>query len=1657
MTLHDAKLPHKSNNAFLPLRKIFVYIIAPLLLGWLVLESSHSESKNLTRPFASGSKVTGRSNSDLSMIRKPQLNLSSLKMNSLLGPSPEATSCSVIAFNWGSGTQVAFMNDDGTNPVTVASSAYNSNPSISRDGHRIVFTHSDTGGFDDDIYTINLDGSGLRRLTNNPTWDLEPSSSPDGSKIAFVSYRDGNSIFDPPEIYIMNASGTGQTRLTNNTAHDSRPAFNHDGSKIVFSSDRDGNTEIYTMNPDGTSQTRLTNTSRSEKDPVFSPDGTKIAFAAFHDNRYDIYLMNADGTGEIQLTSSADAVTQYSPSFSPDGSKIAYAFFSGSPSGTVGEIYTMNVDGTEQTNITNTPGVLETWPSWGVCPVGPPPPPEPDCTVNVNGGADHTTIQAAVDDPSCTVISVSAGTYYENIRLDRAVTIFGAGPSSTVVDGGGITKAFYIGPQPPSPELCTLGPRSYPVTLSDMKITHGTDGGPGCAVGGAILNMARLRLNNVAVVDNESFAGAVFTPEGTLTVTNSTFSGNVGTFGGAIRVDEGFNTVNQEVIIANSTFSGNSANFGAGIFAMQSVTVINSTFADNTALVDGSAIKITRGTATLKNTIIAGNTNGATQCAVSGTGAFSDGGHNLDSGSSCGFSAANESFSNAHANLGPLQNNGGLTDTMALLAGSHAINAGDNSVCAAAPVHNFDQRGITRPQNCACDIGAFEFEEAVVENPCRTPAIFWSQPGDIVYGTVLGSVQLNATASVPGNFIYNPAAGTVLNAGNSQTLSVTFTPTDTVNFKNATANVSLNVLKATPSITWDDPADIVYGTALSGAQLNATSTVAGSFIYTPPSGAVLNAGNGQSLGATFTPADTNNFFSSGANVQINVHKASTSTSLSSSVSGQVVTFTATVASTVTPTGSVEFFDGTNPLGTSPVVGGNATLATSTLGGGDHSITATYLESPNFLSSTSPALSLTEAVVTPPGSDVTVASSIGSANITANFSGIVSGGLTTIVPTDLGSVGTLPGGFELFGGGLAFDISTTATFSAPVTVCVQVPSVTNPTDFANLRVLHTVGLLDLVTANSGSNNASIRLGDGSGSFGTVVNLSAGTNSSSIATGDFNGDDNPDIAVTNQGSSNVSVRLGNGGGGFGAVTNFTVGASPRSVAVGYFNNDSNLDLAVANATPNNVSVLLGNGSGGFSTATNFAVGSSPRSVAVGDFNADGLTDLVTANNGSNNVSVLLGNGSGGFGAATNFAVGSNPRAVAVGDFNGNDNLDLAVANFGSNNVSVLLGNGLGGFGGATNFSVGTEPSSVAIANLNNDSNLDLIVGNEGSNNVSVRLGNGSGGFGAVTNFSMGTTPRSVLMADYNNDGSLDVASANSGSNNITRRLGNGTGGFGAATTFSMGTSPVSVAGGNFNRDTAVIDQTILSGPNAPNFATKTICARVTSFSPFLLAQAVPPPVDLEIEKTETNDPVILGANITYKIEVENDGPGNATGVVVTDTLPNNVTFVSASPGCIYGTGTVTCTIGNLANDQEVVRTITVQPQTTGVFTNSASVTGNETDSRLSNNTSSAQTKVLPGVLSVQLTPICVKGGVNSSATVFLAASSPINTVVTLSSSATSVAKPAVNSITIPAGQTSGSFTVKTFGVSSTKTAKIKASANSTSKEATLTVTRNGCPSG
>jgi len=233
-------------------------------------------------------------------------------------------------------------------------------------------------------------------LSNNIAFDAYPSTSPDGSKVAFISNRDGNY-----ELYIMDIDGKNQRRLTHNSVVEKSPSWAPDGNSIVFVSEREGDNDIYKIDlrsleiqkvfsssydpkwsPDGSmiafsslnfgegtsadiyikdiyqnKPIKLTDTPSFDTQPSWSPDGKKIAFISDRDDNWEVYSMNVDGTYQTNL--SKNPAEEASPCWSYDGNKIVFV---STRDGNY-EIYIMNADGTNPERLTNNPA-KDLWPSW---------------------------------------------------------------------------------------------------------------------------------------------------------------------------------------------------------------------------------------------------------------------------------------------------------------------------------------------------------------------------------------------------------------------------------------------------------------------------------------------------------------------------------------------------------------------------------------------------------------------------------------------------------------------------------------------------------------------------------------------------------------------------------------------------------------------------------------------------------------------------------------------------------------------------------------------------------------------------------------------------------------------------------------------------------------------------------------------------------------------------------------------------------------------------------------------------------------------------------------------------------------------------------------------------------------------------------------------
>jgi Tol biopolymer transport system component len=172
-----------------------------------------------------------------------------------------------------------------------------------------------------DIFAADLDGKNLVRLTDAPGYDAEGSYSPDGSKIVFTSFRDGDG-----EIYIMDADGKSPRRITHAKGYDGGPFFSPDGRRIVYRSDRKGNDllQVYVNNTEGTAERALTNNEFVNWGPYWHLDNRHIIYATSkhgHAN-YELYLMDVDTGQEERITyhEGFDGL----PVFSPDGKRLMW-------------------------------------------------------------------------------------------------------------------------------------------------------------------------------------------------------------------------------------------------------------------------------------------------------------------------------------------------------------------------------------------------------------------------------------------------------------------------------------------------------------------------------------------------------------------------------------------------------------------------------------------------------------------------------------------------------------------------------------------------------------------------------------------------------------------------------------------------------------------------------------------------------------------------------------------------------------------------------------------------------------------------------------------------------------------------------------------------------------------------------------------------------------------------------------------------------------------------------------------------------------------------------------------------------------------------------------------------------------------------------------
>lgn len=255
---------------------------------------------------------------------------------------------------------------------------------FSADGTRLIFQRTDSDSTCDQEYAMNIDGTGMQRVSNGLGRTTCGYFYQNDERILYSSTFRTNQQCPPPpdfsrgyvwplddfEIYTALSDGSDLQQLTDNPGYDAEATLSPHGRTIVFTSTRDGDIDIYTMDVDGSNVRRLTSSVGYDGGPFFSPDGSRIVYRSFHpqsdeevaefrallaDNlvrpsRMEIWVMNVDGSDQRQVTDLGGA--NFAPYFHPDGERIIFASNHRNPQSRNFDLYLVNVDGSDLTQVT---------------------------------------------------------------------------------------------------------------------------------------------------------------------------------------------------------------------------------------------------------------------------------------------------------------------------------------------------------------------------------------------------------------------------------------------------------------------------------------------------------------------------------------------------------------------------------------------------------------------------------------------------------------------------------------------------------------------------------------------------------------------------------------------------------------------------------------------------------------------------------------------------------------------------------------------------------------------------------------------------------------------------------------------------------------------------------------------------------------------------------------------------------------------------------------------------------------------------------------------------------------------------------------------------------------------------------------------------------
>jgi hypothetical protein len=424
------------------------------------------------------------------------------------------------------------------NPPIVASTA----PAWSPDGTKFAFSYRSSSGPSEGLAVVGANGTGRFELPNtsnalNPTW------SPDGAKLAFeeqeLSEDQTTSI---GRIFTINVDGTEKTDLSSEVPPQLSlrdPDWSPDGAKIALSvTGPDVPSEIYTMNADGTGQPASLANPAYGSAPAWSPDGSKIAFTG---SDRKLYVMNADGAEQTRVTTSGGSLGEFTPEWSPDGTKLV---FSGEVRYCITvcsiqrDIFTVGIDGSNHTNLTNTTNLIELTPSWAPVPpdtakpttaATPSPQPNDD---GWNNGDVKVTLSAADNDGGSGVDKI---TYSASGAQTIAQTDASGGSVEVTLDQEGTTTLAYYATDKAgnvedrktldvkidktAPQVSSTSPSNNATSVSATAKISATVLEEGSGIDPDTLTTNAFKVVRVKLTGNEPISGTLGYDEPTQTVT----------------------------------------------------------------------------------------------------------------------------------------------------------------------------------------------------------------------------------------------------------------------------------------------------------------------------------------------------------------------------------------------------------------------------------------------------------------------------------------------------------------------------------------------------------------------------------------------------------------------------------------------------------------------------------------------------------------------------------------------------------------------------------------------------------------------------------------------------------------------------------------------------------------------------------------------------------------------------------------------------------------------------------------------------------------------------------------------------------------------------------------------------------------------------------